>query len=105
MAQIIQPEKKDRLGKIAGIASMLPGPVGAAGKAVTIGKALSENEEPQLVQAAQRRIGAQQTTPAPEPLQDLDAAYAAVLELPEDQQKEFLPPIMAARMKAMRGQV
>ena len=112
MAQVIQPQKKDKTGKLLMIGGAIAGgAVGGPGGAMAGAQAgqmasglLSSNQQqsPSL-QAAQRRIEAPQATvQAPSPLQELEAARMEVAQLPPEQRQQFEAPILAALMKARR---
>jgi len=118
MAQVIQPQREDKTGKLlqtagmvaGGIAGAPTGPMGAAAGATTGAAAgnlaagfLSSNKQSPSLQAAQRRIQAPQATvQAPSPLQELEAARMEVAQLPPEQRQQFEAPILAALMQARR---
>lgn len=83
-------------------ATALGGPV--AGMAVGMATQDDGSMVPS-VEAAKRRIGSQQTTDMPEPIQQLEQARMEVSMLPQEQRQQYEPPILAALMKARRGQV
>ena len=111
MAQVVQPQKKDAMGKILPIAGAVVGGVtGGPSGAMTgyqagqMGSNIlgSNNQQSPGVQAAQRRIQAPEPMAAPSPLQDLEAARMEVAQLPPEQRQQFEAPILAALMKARR---
>ena len=75
------------------------------GKVLGAANALSKDKPNVQIDAAKRRIGNQQTTEMPEPVQQLEQARMEVARLPQEQRQQFEPPILAALMKARRGQV
>ena len=134
MAQVRQPNKKrggiGELGALVGLATTIAsmgadgGAGAAAGTAAAGGgigsalgtaaqglgaagaiQSLSQKNEVGQLDAAKRRIGTQQTTQTPQPLEELEAARMEISQLPEEQRKQYEPPILAALMKARRGQV
>ena len=82
------------------------GPAGAAAGMQLggqIGGALAQNDGQSSLSAAQRRIEAPEPTVQVDPVKDLEIARIEVASLPDEQRKEFEPPILAALMQARRG--